>query len=193
MHSRSAHGSRIILHSAFGFLLTAGFDCRAADEVFTAQVGSSDAVVSCVRRDADLLLSAEDAASAYGWDAKIVADGSVLALCRDGENGLCVPIRLSDVGSIEVEGELFVDSAALARPLQFKVIDFGGVVRLVAGSEKAGVDPDVSAYNALWGSGRGFQVGQTVPDIPLVDLEGNEVRFSRFLGKQYIIYCWASW
>ena len=27
----------------------------------------------------------------------------------------------------------------------------------------------------------------------LVDLNGNEVRFSQFLGKRYILYVWASW
>ncbi len=44
-----------------------------------------------------------------------------------------------------------------------------------------------------WPKGRGFGVGQTVPDIPLYDMKGNEVRFSRYLGKQYILYVWASW
>lgn len=49
------------------------------------------------------------------------------------------------------------------------------------------------AYNAEWGKGRGFEVGQTLPDIPLYDLNGKEVRFSKFLGKQCIVYAWASW
>ncbi|MGF1581816.1 MAG: TlpA family protein disulfide reductase [Gemmataceae bacterium] len=49
------------------------------------------------------------------------------------------------------------------------------------------------AYNAEWGQGRGFRVGQTLPDIPLYDLDGKEVRFSKYLGKQYIVYAWASW
>lgn len=48
-------------------------------------------------------------------------------------------------------------------------------------------------YNSPWPKGRGFEVGQTVPDIPLYDMQGNEVRFSSYLGKQYILYCWASW
>ncbi|MEM9283590.1 MAG: hypothetical protein AAGA96_17345 [Verrucomicrobiota bacterium] len=49
------------------------------------------------------------------------------------------------------------------------------------------------AYHAEWGPDRGFEPGQTVPDIPLIDLDGNEVRFDAFLGKRYIIYGWASW
>lgn len=40
---------------------------------------------------------------------------------------------------------------------------------------------------------RGFEPGQTLPDIALTDLEGREVRFSDFLGKQYLLYGWASW
>ena len=40
---------------------------------------------------------------------------------------------------------------------------------------------------------RGFDIGNTLPDIPLVDLDGVEVRFSEFLGQQYVLYGWASW
>ncbi|MEM7013187.1 MAG: hypothetical protein AAF585_17075 [Verrucomicrobiota bacterium] len=40
---------------------------------------------------------------------------------------------------------------------------------------------------------RGFMVGQMLPDISLTDLKGDEVRFSDFLGKQFVIYGWASW
>jgi peroxiredoxin len=40
---------------------------------------------------------------------------------------------------------------------------------------------------------RGFEKGQTLPDISLINLEGEEVRFSDFLGKQYVLYGWASW
>ena len=40
---------------------------------------------------------------------------------------------------------------------------------------------------------RGFETGQTLPDISLIDLKGREVRFSDFLGKQYVLYGWSSW
>ena len=40
---------------------------------------------------------------------------------------------------------------------------------------------------------RGFAKGQTLPDIALINLEGEEVRFSDFLGKQVVLYGWASW
>lgn len=49
------------------------------------------------------------------------------------------------------------------------------------------------SYNKPWPENRGFAVGQTLPDIPLIDLDGNEVRFSAFLGKRYVLFCWASW
>ena len=59
--------------------------------------------------------------------------------------------------------------------------------------ETARKPADTSGFNVDWGPGRGFRTGDTLPDIPLIDLQGNEVRFSRFLGKRYILYCWASW
>ena len=65
----------------------------------------------------------------------------------------------------------------------------GGVPSPPSAAEPA----EAPAYNAPWPVDRGFGLGQTVPDIPLIDLEGKEVRFGRFLGKQYVIYCWASW
>ncbi|MEM6277855.1 MAG: hypothetical protein AAF733_00150 [Verrucomicrobiota bacterium] len=52
---------------------------------------------------------------------------------------------------------------------------------------------DSPAYHAEWGPSRGFEPGKTVPDIPLIDLDGKEVRFDRFLGKRYVLYGWASW
>lgn len=48
-------------------------------------------------------------------------------------------------------------------------------------------------YGQAWPEGRGFKVGDTVPDIPLTDMDGKEVRLSEYLGKRYVLYCWASW
>lgn len=61
----------------------------------------------------------------------------------------------------------------------------------LVGQEKAAKVP--YQYAQTWPEGRGFEVGDTIPDIPLVNLEGDEVRFSEFLGKRYVLYCWASW
>jgi hypothetical protein len=78
----------------------------------------------------------------------------------------------------------------LLGPAGLALILLGGVFpSALSAAEPA----EVPAYNAPWPKGRGFGVGQTVPDIPLINLKGEEVRFSRFLGKQYIVYCWASW
>ncbi len=64
----------------------------------------------------------------------------------------------------------------------------------LVGQEKTAKVPKGPILKAQdWPQGRGFAVGDTIPDIPLVDLEGNEVRFSKFLGKRYVLYCWASW
>lgn len=63
----------------------------------------------------------------------------------------------------------------------------------LVGQEKKRSSKVPMQYTQDWPEGRGFDVGKTIPDIPLVDLEGNEVRFSKFLGKRYVLYCWASW
>lgn len=78
--------------------------------------------------------------------------------------------------------------------LPAEIVDDDGRVRLQL-SEKSAISDvnDVPAYNADWGPRRGFRQGDTVPDLPIVDLDGNEVRFSQFLGKRYILYCRASW
>jgi hypothetical protein len=58
---------------------------------------------------------------------------------------------------------------------------------LTLGAEKE------AALTDPWPEGRGFAVGQTVPDLAFYDMKGNEVRFGSFLGKRYVLYCWASW
>jgi hypothetical protein len=193
MRPSLARFSLLVFGMLAGIFLNARPDCQAAQEPEAAQVVGNDAVVSYIRRDSKLLLDESDTAAAFGWESKVVADGDVLVFCRDGDQGLCLPVRLRDAVSFQVDDALFVDAEALAKPLRFQVTDFGGVVRLVAAPGNRTDDPPTSGYNAAWGAGRGFRVGQTLPDIPLVDLDGNEVRFSRYLGKQYIIYCWASW
>lgn len=67
------------------------------------------------------------------------------------------------------------------------------VLLLISSGVSAGTNSSVPDYNAPWPRERGFKVGQTVPDIPFYDMNGNEVRFSKFLGKRYVLYCWASW
>ena len=52
---------------------------------------------------------------------------------------------------------------------------------------------ELPAYHTDWGPGRGFEVGQRVPDIPLFDMQGKERRLGEFLGQPYVLFCWASW
>ena len=186
--------SRLALVSAcMAYALTTTLDHCIAEERQSARVTGSDAHVSFVRQDSKLLLNANEVATAFGWEAKVVADGQMLTLCRDGDNGLCIPVRLPNVTSLQSDTALFVDAKALARPLRFRVLDLGGIVTLAPVAGAAIDNQEIPAYNASWGKGRGFRPGQTLPDIPLMDLQGREVRFCRYLGKQYIIYCWASW
>ena len=164
----------------------------AAEE--TATVSSSKRRVELARKDKTLFLHVNQAAEAFGWQAKIVTSGKLLTLCREGNGGLCIPLRLEKVETLRIEKTLFVEANALARALRFSIDDRKNRVILSPATSKDGKeDPDVPAYNSVWAKGRGFRVGQTLPDIPLYDMRGREVRFSKFLGKQYIVYCWASW
>lgn len=38
-----------------------------------------------------------------------------------------------------------------------------------------------------------LQVGDQMPDLTLTDINGGEIQLSRYAGKKYIIYMWASW
>jgi hypothetical protein len=164
----------------------------AAEEA--AAVSGSKRRVEVARNDKTMFLHVNQAAEAFGWQAKIVIPGKLLTLCREGKGGLCIPLRLEKVKTLRIKKTLFVEANALARALRFSIDDRKNRVTLSrATSKDAKEDSDVPAYNSVWEKGRGFRVGQTLPDIPLYDMQGQEVRFSKFLGKQYVVYCWASW
>jgi hypothetical protein len=158
----------------------------------TAAIEGASAKVRLHRHNSKLLLDASETAAAFGWEAKIVTPGKLLTICRKGKiDGACIPVQLTRVASLTIEGRLFVDASVLGSSLGFRVVESGDQVTLRRENklDAAGI----SAYNDTWDKGRGFRAGQTLPDIPLYDMQGQEVRFSKFLGKQYIVYCWASW
>ena len=144
-------------------------------------------------QNAKPLLHVEQMAREFGWQAKIVTPGKLLTLCRDGREEVCVPIRLDDVETVDGQEGLFVEATRLAWAMGLDVRVDDDQVSLIPSTASGRAVADVPAYHAPWREGRGFQVGQTLPDIPLFDMQGQEVRFSAFLGKQYILYCWASW
>jgi len=159
----------------------------------TAAVSNSDATVETRRVEDTLLLHAGQAALAFGWEAKVEQPGKLLVICRDGDDGICIPLRIDKLTTASTDDGLFVEAAALAKALRFRIAEDSGRIQLEPAAPSDDDEDDLPAYNAEWGAGRGLRVGQTLPDIPLYDLQGREVRFSQFLGKQYIIYCWASW
>jgi hypothetical protein len=93
----------------------------------------------------------------------------------------------------EISGALYADAKALAAAMGADFREEHGKGIFSAGLATPTAEPAIPAYNAAWGKDRGFRKGQTVPDIPLYGLNGKEVRFSKFLGQQYILYVWASW
>ena len=137
-----------------------------------------------------ILIHVKHAAGAFGWDVKFVNDDRLLVACRVD---ICVPLRLEMVQHTQQQSQLYVDADALGQVLGFATVKKGDAITLRRRGTATKDHFGVSAYHADWGKTRGFLVGQTLPDIPLIDLGGNEVRFGKFLGKRYIIYGWASW
>lgn len=160
----------------------------AVDRVAT--VSGSNAKIPFLTSGESVLIDVSETAKAFKWRLKIVRPGKLITFCRDSG---CVPVVLTTVKSETVGNRLFVEATAIGKALSFSVQMNKGRVRLIKLVAAKNKSDGLPAYNAKWGKGRGFRVGQTLPDIPLFDLRGNEVRFSKFLGKQYIVYCWASW
>lgn len=147
------------------------------------------------RRGEVLFVNAADLARSLDFELKIVEPGELVTFCRSGDEGFCIPIRLTD-DIYRGEGNgLMLAVAAVGPSLRVRVAEAGGKVTVAPLVRKPSteIESSVPAYNADWGPGRGFRKGDRLPDIPLVDLDGNEVRFSQYLGKRYILYCWASW
>jgi len=147
------------------------------------------------RGDQALFLHGADVASVLGFELKIVQPGRLVTFCREGDEGFCVPLRLTESNHRQQGEELLLAAEAVSTALHFQAVEADGKVSLkrLAGDAQEASKSLLPGYNAEWGPGRGFSKGETLPDIPLVDLDGNEVRLSAFLGKRYILYCWASW
>ena len=149
------------------------------------------------KKEGQQYINVVDLAASRKMEAKLVSR-ALLTICSNPDDGeICIPIRLTNDNHIfepsdssEVES-LFLSRESISRALQIDVKTAGGSV--VLQQTKQLVTDAPPAWNAAWGKGRGFGIGQTVPDIPLTNMEGEEVRLSQFLGKRYILYCWASW
>lgn len=158
-------------------------------------LGEELSTVRHQRIDGALFLHGGDAATAAGMELKVAQPEVLITFCTGGDNGICVPFRLASENHRVVSGELYLAAGEIESALQLQVVDSDNVVSVRKQHSVTRLPPEaeVPAYNSQWGSGRGFHVGDTLPDIPLMDTHGNEVRFSRYLGKRYILYCWASW
>ncbi|KKL50966.1 hypothetical protein LCGC14_2300210 [marine sediment metagenome] len=163
-----------------------------AAEVVTgeADIVGAKTKIPYQRASKTILLPLKETAAAFGWEGKLVSPGKLAIVCT---KDVCVPLRLDKLTHRAGEKGLLVDGEALGQALGFSIEAKGKSVLIRPGVQPAGGKGDVPAYNAAWGAKRGFGKGQTLPDIPLYDLQGREVRFSAFLGKRYIIYVWASW
>lgn len=156
---------------------------------------AADEGIRFERTSDSVFLNCEDLANRLDLDFKIVTAQRLVTFCQRGAGGICIPVRLNAVNHVYAGEEVLIAADTLASALRFRVFDVGKKVTIsrqlipANGSLKY----ETPAYNTAWEEGRGFRQGDTLPDIPLVDLQGNEVRFAQFLGKRYILYCWASW
>lgn len=162
-------------------------------ELFQVAIDGTEKSVTAIRSGERLLLYAKQLGAAFQYETKLVSKGRLLTFCLTGEQELCIPVSLRGVHTIEKGDGLFVEASTLVRALRLEVKDESEHVVIFKVAAKPGDEFEVPGFNAAWGSGRGFRTGDTLPDIPLMDMQGREVRFSKFLGKRYIIYCWASW
>jgi len=147
-------------------------------------------------RDKDVLfLNATDLAKSLDFELKVVDPRRLVTFCREQDGGYCIPIQLNEDNHRRSGEQLLIAAHAVRAALRFQVIETAERITIAPRAEQPADDPQnvTPAYNAQWGEGRGFHRGDTLPDIPLVDMDGKEVRFSQFLGKRYILYCWASW
>ncbi len=142
-----------------------------------------------------LFLNADDLARSLKFELKVVDPRRLVTFCRDKDGGYCIPIRLTAENHRRNGEQLLIAADVVSQALRFRFAETGGRITITAGTEPATGDTATTTpgYNARWKPGRGFGQGDTLPDIPLVDVSGSEVRFSQFLGQRYILYCWASW
>ena len=147
------------------------------------------------QRDAGVLfLHAGDVATVLRLKLEVIQPGKLVTYCQSGDNGLCIPVQLTAKNHLGEGDGLYLASAIVESSLRADVVAQNGRVFLrTAGQPGPAVGEGIPAYNADWGDGRGFSQGDTLPNIPLMDMQGREVRFSKYLGKRYILYCWASW
>jgi hypothetical protein len=142
-----------------------------------------------------LYLNAADVAKSLALELKIVDPQRLVTFCKTKDGGYCIPIRLVADNHRRDGEQLLLAVDVVSQALRFRVVETANKVTIVPQPARFVREGQIAApgYNAPWGPGRGFREGDTLPDIPFADVAGNEVRFSQFLGKRYILYCWASW
>lgn len=142
--------------------------------------------------DGNTYVSTNDLADALKMKLEVISSGRLITFCSSGPKAICIPFRLTNTNSISRNDDTFVLQSEAESALSITMSTDGKTA--IASQNQTSSTVDLSeGYNSTWPTGRGFNKGETVPDIPLVNMQGNEVRFSDFLGKRYVLYCWASW
>lgn len=167
------------------------FCCLASGILLTS--ANAQQTVSLLQQDSKTFLSCNDLSTVLDMEFKVVAPGALATFCSAGEDALCIPVRLNESNHRTADDDVFLLQAEAKSVLSLEISVKDGKAQVTRASSDSTSTTTTGGFNSPWPEGRGFDVGQTVPDIPLVDMNGDEVRFSSYLGKRYILYCWASW
>lgn len=149
--------------------------------------------VSLLQQDSKTFLSCNDLSTVLGMEFKVVTPGKLATFCSVGADALCIPVRLNESNHRTADDDVFLLQTEAKSVLSLEVSVKDGKAHVIRATSDAAPTTTSGGFNSPWPEGRGFDVGQTVPDIPLIDMNGDEVRFGSYLGKRYILYCWASW
>ena len=149
--------------------------------------------ISVIRRAGQSYVDAVAVGEAVAMEFKVVQPSKLATYCSAGEQPLCIPVPLNDANFVNDGQRAYLSVDAIRAALSVTLTIDGDRATIKERPQDAQAAVQQTGYNADWPTGRGFRPGDTVPDIPLTRIDGREVRFSEFLGKRYILYCWASW
>lgn len=116
-------------------------------------------------------------AQAVNREAKIVAAGRLVVLCDEVS---CAPVHLTAEDQRSINDTVYVNLRPIASALKLGFSTDGSVVSL---SKRAA---DSTKRDSL-------ASGMMLPDVRLINLDGEAVHLSEFIGQRILICTWASW
>lgn len=130
-----------------------------------------------VVHDDRIFVPLDSFARAVNREAKIVAAGRLVVLCDEVS---CAPVHLTAEDQRSINDTVYVNLRPIASALKLGFSTDGSVVSL---SKQAA---DSTKRDSL-------APGMMLPDVRLINLDGEAVHLSEFIGQRILICTWASW